>query len=133
MAYVYQLLGKLQAVAIDFCISTLDEQKLDHLTRLNEKFLELAGTGSSADIHAADRKFHNYLAQLSENPYLISFTDQLTLQACRNENQFFKNYSRQRTSYENHRRIIDALIKRDLKTAQKEAEDNWLISIDYES
>lgn len=133
ITYVYQLLGELQALALMFCIDRITSADLSHLTALNNDFLRNASHGSASDANRIDCEFHSYLAELTGNPYLISFTDQLTLQACRNENQYFKNSSRRHESYESHNRIIDALCRKDLSAAQQEIRKNWNTPIYYET
>ena len=129
MKYVYELLGELQSISLKLCINQITAKDLSCLTELNERFLENANHGSSSDAHIADRDFHNYLAKITSNPYLITFTDQLTFLACRNENHFFKEVARHQASYENHCRIIAAIKTKSLSVAQQEIKNNWLISI----
>ena len=129
MKYVYELLGELQSISLKLCIDQITTKDLSCLTELNERFLENARRHSSSDAHIADRDFHNYLAKTTGNPYLITFTEQLTILACRNENHFFKDISRHQASYENHCSIIAAIKPKNLSVAQKEVKNNWLISI----
>ena len=129
MRYVYELLGGLQALALEAGIARITPEDLAHLTALNDTFLKCADSGRAAAANEADFKFHHYLCELAGNPYLIAFSDQLSLQARRNENRFFKEYARPQDSYAAHGRILEALRTGDLARAQQEIRGNWTISI----
>lgn len=77
----------------------------------------------------ADWAFHHCIAELSENHYLITYTEQLMMQAHRNEMHFFKTYVHPQQSYEAHRRIIKALEEHDLESAKVSVCENWQISL----
>ena len=126
--HVYQLLGGLQALALKLCIGTVTAEDLEHLNSLNENFLRCAQMGAVPATIEADYQFHRYLCQLSGNPYLVNYSDQLSIHVSRNENRFFKIYTTPEVSYASHKRIIEALRSGDLETAQTEIEANWAVS-----
>lgn len=126
--HVYQLLGGLQALALKLCIGTMTAEDLEHLNSLNENFLRCAQMGAVPATIEADYQFHRYLCQLSGNPYLVNYSDQLSIHVSRNENRFFKIYTTPEVSYASHKRIIEALRSGDLETAQTEIEANWAVS-----
>ena len=127
--YVYEMLSGLHALALELCIGKLSESALHELEELNMEFLRCAGHGIVASVEA-DYAFHNKICELSGNPYLRSYSDQLSLQARRNENRFFQNYQHLEESFECHRRIIEALRAGDLDTAKKEMRINWQGSLE---
>jgi DNA-binding GntR family transcriptional regulator len=129
LRHVYQMLGGLHALAAELCIDRLDEAELEGLAALNKSFLKHASAGSAAAIEA-DYAFHERLCTLSANPYLIGFSEQLSLQARRNEKRFFRDYDHLLASYNGHERIISALRKRDLEAAKREIRQNWDISLE---
>ena len=128
LRYVYEILGGLHALALDFCIDRLTETDLSELESLNQSFLRCAGIGLSAAIEA-DHAFHRHICELSGNPYLCTYSEQLSAQARRNENRYFKAYNHLVDSYDAHQRIIEALRKKDLPTAQAEIRRNWAASL----
>ena len=129
LQYVYEMLGCLHALALELCIGQLDEAALQELDALNLEFLRCSGMGLAASVEA-DYAFHSKICELSGNPYLRSFSDQLSLQARRNENRFFRDYQHLEESFECHRRIIEALRVGDLETAKKEMRINWQGSLE---
>ena len=80
---------------------------------------------SVTDIIKADFDFHHYLAKCSNNPYLTTFSDNLIIKACRNENRFFKDIQNSQKSYLDHQNIIKALQNKDLPSARKLMQANW--------
>lgn len=129
MAYVYELLGGLQAYAIELGIDRATAEQLAVLRRVNETFFKYAQQGDAEKTMDADWAFHHCIAELSENHYLITYTEQLMMQAHRNEMRFFKTYVHPRQSYEAHGRIIHALEQRDLESAKISVCENWQISL----
>lgn len=129
MAYVYELLGGLQAYAIELGIDRVTSEQLDAMHRINETFYKYNQQGDVQKTMDADWAFHHCIAELSENHYLITYTEQLMLQANRNERHFFKTYVHPQQSYEAHERILTALREHDLESAKIQAQENWQISL----
>ena len=129
MAYVYELLGGLQAYAIELGIDRVTSEQLDAMHHINETFYKYNQQGDVQKTMDADWAFHHCIAELSENHYLITYTEQLMLQANRNERHFFKTYVHPQQSYEAHERILTALREHDLESAKIQAQENWQISL----
>ena len=129
LRYVYEILGGLHALALEFCMDRLTETDLADLEALNQGFLRCAGVGLSSAIEA-DHAFHRHICELSGNPYLCAYSEQLSAQAQRNENRYFRDYNHLVGSFEAHQRIIDALRRKDLPTAQAEIRQNWASSLE---
>lgn len=129
MAYVYELLGGLQAYAIELGIDRVTPEQLDTMHHINETFYKYNQQGDVQKTMDADWAFHHCIAELSENHYLITYTEQLLMQANRNERHFFKTYVHPQQSYEAHERIIAALREHNLESAKIQAQENWQISL----
>ena len=129
MAYVYELQGGLQAYAIELGMDRITVEQLAVLRHVNETFYKYAQQGDAEKTMDADWAFHHCIAELSENHYLITYTEQLMMQAHRNEMHFFKTYVHPQQSYEAHRRIIKALEEHDLESAKVSVCENWQISL----
>lgn len=129
MAYVYELLGGLQAYAIELGIDRVTSEQISVLRHVNETFYTYNQQGDAEKAMDADWAFHHCLAELSENPYLITYTEQLMMQAHRSEMHFFKTYNHPLQSYEAHGRIIKALEEHDLESARISVRENWQISL----
>lgn len=130
LAYVYELLGILQANAIDLGAANVTEDDLTALHQINLEFSRCTQQGDARNALHSDWEFHNRIAELSGNPYLVSYTEQLMVQAHRNEIRFFKSTALFEQSYHSHEEIIDALRTHDLDRAKKVIRSNWQISIE---
>lgn len=129
MAYVYELLGGLQAYAIELGIERVTEENLRVMHHINETFFQYAQQGDAEKIMEADWAFHRCIAELAKNPYLVSYTEQLMLQAHRNEIHFFKTSHHTQQSFNTHERILAALRNHDLEVAKISVCQNWQISL----
>ena len=69
------------------------------------------------------------IAKLSDNPYLIKYTEQLIVQANRNEIQFFKTIDNLDKSYNLHKSIISSLESGNFNVAKKAVQENWRLSV----
>lgn len=129
LTYVYELLNGLQCYAIDLGIGRMTEDIAKDMHRINDTFLQYASKGEAGEAITADWNLHHRIAELSENPYLISYTEQLMLQAHRNEIHFFKTRVDPRHSFDAHNRIISALERSDAAAAKAAVCENWRVSI----
>ena len=105
-------------------------QNIRELTQLNETFYRTTRSGSADERSMADFEFHRYICVLAGNPYLTSFSDQLSVHARRGEVYYFSDDTLSLTSFHHHERIIEALENRDLATAQEYMRKNWQLSTD---
>ena len=129
LTYVYELLNGLQCYAIDLGIGRMTEDIAKDMHRINDTFLQYASKGEAGEAITADWNLHHRIAELSENPYLISYTEQLMLQAHRNEIHFFKTRVDPRHSFDAHNRIISAFERGDAAAAKAAVCENWRVSI----
>lgn len=129
MAYVYELLGGLQGYAIELGLDRITAEKLEQMRHVNQIFYHHAANAETENAINADWEFHHRIAELSENPYLITYTEQLMMQAHRNEILFFKTYDYTQQSYDTHEQIVRALQNHDLERAKMLVCQNWQISL----
>lgn len=130
MLHVYQLLIGLQTMALELALPSMTPEDMERLEALNETFLACVKAGTAEDASGADYEFHHALCGLAGNPYLVEFSDQLELQARRNENRFFRESEALYDSYEGHKRILAALAAGDLAAAKAELRLNWDVSLE---
>ena len=130
MAYVYELLGDLQACALERGIENVTARDLAELREINRRFYQCGQSGSAVDMIGEDWAFHHRIAELAKNPYLTSYTEQLMLQAHRNEVCFFQGNAHARQSFDAHSGIIQALEAKDLEAAKISIRQNWRVSME---
>ena len=125
MVAVYQMMAGLQCMALEIAFDRITSDDIARLRMLNAAFMQLAASGNVKETNRADAQLHHEIAWLSGNDYLVRFTDVLTMQAQRGENLFFRSDMRRTASYEQHKEIIEALERHDLKKAQEVMRENW--------
>ena len=130
MAYVYELLGDLQACAVERGMEKAGPGELEALREINRRFCGLAREGTAMEMIDEDRAFHHRIAMLGGNPYLTACTDQLMTQAHRTEIRFFRSHPHAQKSYEGHNLILRALEDRDLPALKSALRENWRISVE---
>ncbi len=130
MAHVYELLGILQATAIDLGLPRYTDADFDALRQINQTFYHFAEQGDARNALHSDWEFHNHIAKLSGNPYLVTYTEQLMVQAHRNEIHFFETHAHFEQSHLSHEQIIAALQSRNAEEAKRIIRGNWQISIE---
>lgn len=133
LAYVYELLGILQANAIDLGRDRITEEELNALHQINQTFYHNARHGDARNTLHSDWEFHNRIAKLSGNPYLIAYTEQLMVQAHRNEIRFFESHAQFEQSHHSHEEIVDALRARDFDRAKEIIRNNWQVSMENDA
>ena len=129
MKYIYQMLGGIQAFSLELGLPYVTEDDIKTLVAANESLLHNSKYKTAADVMEADSDFHRHLSMLSKNPYIVSTTDNLMVQAHRNEIRFFKANETGR-SYEDHKKIICAIKSHDLRKAQELVKLNWQMSVE---
>lgn len=130
MAYVYELLGDLQVCALERGIENLTARDLADLREINGRFYQCGQKGSVVDMIGEDWIFHHRIAESAGNPYLTSYTEQLMLQAHRNEIRFFQSHPHSWQSFETHAKIVRALEEKDLAAAKASIRQNWRDSME---
>lgn len=142
LKHVYSLLGELQAYAVRKAVEKPEEAKrsggkdeswedaMKKLSGINEDMRYHIRRAAAVDSMKADSGFHHYLAELSGNPYVVNYTDQLMIQAHRNEILFFRNKKDREESCAAHEAIIRALREVDADKAAELLKENWKISIE---
>lgn len=128
LSHVYELLIALQLFTLELAIGKMTEEDFCHLEKLNETFHHCERNGNASDTINADTDFHLYFCKIADNPYLTQFSEALTIHTRRNENLYFRETSKLENSYQNHKRILQALREKDLKKAQEELRANWVLS-----
>lgn len=129
LVYVYELLAELQGFAIELSLDRISVEDLEQMRRINQTFYHYKDSAETEKIIHEDWEFHDYIAKMSKNPYVITYTEQLMMQAHRNEIHFFKTNTYTQQSYDTHEQIVQALQNHDLESAKMLMRNNWQISL----
>jgi Transcriptional regulators len=124
---IYPPLASLHALAAEETakIITTDQiEKLKEITSDYEKFIDHQESFKAID---CDEKFHNFIVELADNPYITDFSSILQLHVRRFKFVFLKGDSLiVRESLKEHRAIIQAFEDHDAGQAASLMKQNWL-------
>lgn len=73
----------------------------------------------------ADYEFHSIYVKLSDNQELEKIISELKTKLQRLDLYYFEKIKNAILSYDEHKQIIDALIRKDLSLAMEAVERNW--------
>ena len=124
---VYILLGDLNARAIEFAFPFITEKHIRELETINQKLQ----SGTAEDFLSQDHLFHQYILNLSGNPFLIDFCNTLNTHAARFRNIYANNapYHTVKETYLGHEQIIRTLKEKDLASARQAIRDNFIFML----
>lgn len=106
----------LEHLAVTECIQNLDEQDIQNLYDLIERYRQAS---DSTDIFTASQQFDSYLYSLAGNQILRNLLDMLKGIISRDRKYSSSNVERRHAIYEEHKLIIQALEARDVAAAQQ--------------
>ena len=106
----------LEHLAVAECIQILDEQDIQNLYDLIERYRQAS---DSTDIFTASQQFDSYLYSLAGNQILRNLLDMLKGIISRDRKYSSSNVERRHAIYEEHKLIIQALEARDVAAAQQ--------------
>lgn len=120
---VYILLGDLNVRAIEFAFPFITEKHIKELEAINQTIL----SGTAENFLTQDGLFHQYILNLSGNPFLNDFCNTLTTHASRFRNLYANVVPHQslQETYAGHEKIIKALTAKDLAAACQAIRDNF--------
>ncbi|MBM3709260.1 MAG: GntR family transcriptional regulator [Actinobacteria bacterium] len=111
----------LEQLAIKKIIENLNEKTRNELTGFLEGFELFNKTKNKEKYYELDRKFHSYLIEASGNSYLIDINNTFNILLLCYTKGFVTEIS---ASMDDHRRIILAILEKDLKKALKFMKDH---------
>lgn len=123
---VYTAISAIQSDIARLACQRCTPADIKELNRLNDEYVR-ACEGESAEILRADEAFHDGIAQLSGNPYLLQFLLKLQRHAYRFEQVLAQTGIVDNAhSAENHRELIAAIAAGDENAAAQASSSNWM-------
>lgn len=122
---VYAPLAALQAVAAELGTPKATRDDIAEMTTHNERLLTAVKASDPATASAEDHAFHGVLVRCAGNRYLNSSVEPLLMHIRRLEGLYFKQLQLARASYDEHRRIIDAVAGGDVEAATEMTRRNF--------
>lgn len=107
---MYPTLAALHGLAVEQAVKWVGTQQVETLKQLNSDFRKAIETGQPYKAMELDEQFHNLIVEMSENPYVASFSASLQIHIRRFKYVFLKQaIATSMTSADEHDLIIKAL------------------------
>jgi DNA-binding GntR family transcriptional regulator len=124
---MYSTMAALQALAAEVTAKVIVPEQIDQLRAINLQFADAINSGQAYQAMEADEQFHNLIVELSDNPYVASFSASLQIHIRRFKYVFLKQaITETQASVNEHELIIAALEKNDSDVAQAMMKQNFI-------
>ncbi|TNJ67123.1 GntR family transcriptional regulator [Paenibacillus hemerocallicola] len=124
---MYPTLGALHALASEYSARLILPEEIETLKELNAQFAQAIENGQPYQAMELDEQFHNLIVDLSDNPYIASFSASLQIHIRRFKYVFLKQQlTATLASAEEHAAIIRAFENRDPETASAMMKQNLI-------
>lgn len=116
---IYDVREALEGMAARMCAQRKDEKVIEQLKEaLNSIYIDLAEGKNSQNVEE-DMKFHNIIINGSRNSNLMTFSIAILDQINRFASTTVNDIERLKLSYEEHKKVFDAIINSDAEMAEK--------------
>jgi len=123
--YLYSIVWTLECLALSQAFGSLTDNHIQKMIEANERFLKKMKTRDRLAAVEADHDFHTVYIQLSQNEELEKIISELKTKLKRLDLYYFDKIKDAALSYDEHKKIIEALQRRDLAAAMHAVEHNW--------
>ncbi|GIP34898.1 GntR family transcriptional regulator [Paenibacillus sp. J2TS4] len=124
---MYPTLASLHSLATEQASRHILPEHLEQLKAFNQQFAKAIENGQPYQAMEEDEQFHNFLVELSDNPYISSFSSHLQIHIRRFKYVFLKQPDLSTlASVQEHAAIIDALERKDPEEAAAMMKQNLL-------
>ncbi|MFP3669834.1 GntR family transcriptional regulator [Priestia sp. SIMBA_032] len=115
---MYSTLSSLHALAAEAASLVILPEQIEQLKTLNAQFGDAIANETPYEAMELDEQFHNLIIDISDNPYISSFSSSLQIHIRRFKYVFLKQpMSGTHASVQEHSAIIDAMEERDYEKA----------------
>lgn len=124
---MYSTMAALQALAAEITAKSIVPEQIEQLRAINLDFANSIKSGQAYQAMEADEQFHNLIVELSDNPYIASFSASLQIHIRRFKYVFLKQpIAATQASVAEHASIISAFEKNDSDNAQAMMKQNFI-------
>ncbi|WP_127531588.1 GntR family transcriptional regulator [Paenibacillus kobensis] len=124
---MYSTMAALQALAAEAAAKVIIPEQIEQLRSINQEFSSAIKSGQAYQAMEADEQFHNFILELSDNPYAASFSASLQIHIRRFKYVFLKqSITATQASVDEHDSIIAAFEKNDSDRAQAMMKQNFI-------
>lgn len=123
--HLYSIVWTLERLALSQAFGSLTAVHIQQMSAANERFLENMKSKNRLAALEADSDFHTVYIKLSQNQEIEKIISEIKTKLKRLDLYYFDKIKNATLSYDEHQKIIDALLQRDLAGAQEAVEHNW--------
>lgn len=124
---MYATMAALQSLAAEGTATLIVPEQIQQLRQINLDFAACIKNGEAYQAMETDEQFHNLIVELSNNPYLASFSASLQIHIRRFKYVFLKQpLAETQASVDEHAAIIAAFEQQDSDRAQKIMKQNFI-------
>ncbi|WP_088835063.1 GntR family transcriptional regulator [Paenibacillus tyrfis] len=128
---LYPTLAALHALAAETAARLIQPEQVQQLHELNDSFAKYVEDNDLYQAIEYDEKFHNMIVDISDNPYIVSFSSSLQMHIRRYKYIFLKRpLGESQAAAQEHQEIIRALEAHDSEEAAHLMKKNLLRPLD---
>lgn len=127
---IYSIGWTLECLALEQGMPFFSSKDVEELEEINERFFGVLGSEDKLAAIEADNEFHDKIIEMPSNKELVKLLESVKVKIKRMELHYFRLDSRKPPSYEEHKRIIEALKIKDMTQAKQALTANWKNSLE---
>ncbi len=124
-SHLYSIVWALEELALSQAFGSITEKHLQVMAEANERFLKKLKARDRMAALQADIDFHSVYIKLAQNQELEQIISEIKYKLKRLDLYYFDKIQDAALSYDEHRKIIEALRKKNLPQAMSAVECNW--------
>lgn len=122
MVEILEVRQDLEGLAAYFAATRMNDEEMDELRRIAEKYNQAVAAGSMQDMIRYDTQFHRLIVDSCNNKILVNMVEQLQELVLRFRYIYYDNFKRAENMPEEHREIIEAIDSGDENRARAAAD-----------
>lgn len=123
--HLYSIIWTLEGLALEQAFGNITPSDIERMVNFNEKMLKALKAQHPLGAVEADIDFHSVYIDLSNNEELKQIIQGIKQKLKRVDLHYFEKFKSGLQSYQEHKKIITALKKKDLKLSLKALLTNW--------
>lgn len=123
--HLYSIVWTLERLALSQAFGSITNEHIQHMIDANERFLQKMKAKDRFSALEADYDFHVVYIRLSQNQEIEKIISEIKTKLKRLDLYYFDKIKNAILSYDEHKKIIEALTQRNLHLAMEAVEQNW--------
>lgn len=123
--HLYSIVWTLERLALGQAFGSITDEHIQHMIDANERFLQKMKAKDRFSALEADYDVHTVYIKLSQNQEIEKIISEIKAKLKRLDLYYFDKIKNAILSYDEHKKIIEALTQRNLSLAMEAVEHNW--------